>query len=323
MSPSQHLKTLTILAFAALASADYASGKRGLCYVPNNDHPGDNKIWIQAGSDLTWYYNYGYEPSSVFSGLEQDEFEFVPMMWGVGNDPKDTTFLNTVRSLIRSGTNISHVLGFNEPDAPYSWGGSNLEPEKAARAWVHNFEPLGQMGVKLGLPAVTGTIDGLPWLKQFLANCSEILSENTGTNQNCTWDFIPVHCYDNFEGLASQIGERHATWPDAEIWITEYAYANQDLQATEETFNTTLDYFDRVPYIERYSYFGAFRSYTSNVGPNVAMLNNKGQLTEIGVEYLGINATGVDPDNGAGGHVGRRWRTLLVSVAWAFAWIVL
>jgi hypothetical protein len=310
MSSSKHLKTLTIFTFATLVSAAYTSDKRGLCYVPNNDHPADNKIWIQSGSDLTWYYNYGYEPSPVFNGLEQDEFEFVPMMWGVGNDPKDITFLNAVRSLIRSGTNISHVLGFNEPNAPHSWGGSNLEPEKAAQAWVYNFEPLATLGVKLGLPAVTGGTDGMPWLEQFLANCSEILTLDTGTTQNCTWDFIPIHWYDNFEGLASHIGERHATWPDAEIWITEYAYANQDLSATEQTFNMTLDYFDRISYIERYSYFGAFRSYTSNVGPNAAMLNNKGQLTDIGVEYLGINATGVNPDSG-GDHAGLRWRTLL------------
>jgi hypothetical protein len=115
---------------------------------------------------------------------------------------------------------------------------------------------------------------------------------------------------------------RNNSWPDAEIWITEYAYANQDLSATEQTFNMTLDYFDRISYIERYSFFGAFRSYTSNVGPNAAMLNNKGQLTDIGVEYLGINATGVNPDSG-GDHTGLRWRTLLVSAAGAFAWIML
>lgn len=46
-----------------------------------------------------------------------------------------------------------------------------------------------------------------------------------------------------------------------------------------------------------YSYFGSFRSSTSNVGINVAMLNSYGNLTDIGSWYLGGNATGIKPDN--------------------------
>jgi len=52
--------------------------------------------------------------------------------------------------------------------------------------------------------------------------------------------------------------------------------------------------------VGRYSYFGAFRSEESNVGPNAVMLNNDGQLTDIGSWYLGGTATGVDPQTGAG-----------------------
>lgn len=46
-----------------------------------------------------------------------------------------------------------------------------------------------------------------------------------------------------------------------------------------------------------YSYFGSFRSFTSNVGINVAMLNSHGKLTDIGGWYLYGNGTGVKPDN--------------------------
>lgn len=46
-----------------------------------------------------------------------------------------------------------------------------------------------------------------------------------------------------------------------------------------------------------YSYFGAFQSFTSNVGINVAMLDSWGNLTDIGSWYLGGNATGVIPSN--------------------------
>jgi hypothetical protein len=89
-------------------------------------------------------------------------------------------------------------------------------------------------------------------------------------------------------------------WPGAEVWITEYALANNDLAPTQEYFNQTLDYFDKEDYIGGYTYFGAFRSDVSNVGPNAVFLNNDGELTDIGSFYLGSGATGIDPQSGDG-----------------------
>ncbi|KND87067.1 Alkali-sensitive linkage protein 1 [Tolypocladium ophioglossoides CBS 100239] len=286
-----------LLAIARLSSA--ASSKRGLCFTPNEAHPQDNQVWVKPGSDLKWYYNYQSLPSPAYASLSQDDFEYIPMMWGVGSNPNDTTFYDQVKKLVDDGTKIQHVLGFNEPDGPADQGGSNIKPKDAAQAWVANFEPLGKMGIKLGLPACTGSLGGLPWLKQFLGNCSELVS--TGSEKkNCTWDFLPVHWYDNFAGLASHIGERRATWPDAEIWVTEYAYAHQDLTPTQEFYNQSIDYFEKLDYIGRYSYFGAFRASKANVGPNAAFLSNGGKLTDIGSWYLGFNATGVNPQSGKG-----------------------
>ncbi|KAF4125449.1 Glycosyl hydrolase catalytic core [Geosmithia morbida] len=288
-----------VLIGVASAADSPSPSKRGLCFVPDEKHPDDNSIWTEPGSDLSWYYNYGELPSPVYSG--KDSFEFVPMMWGANSsNPEDTTWLDSVTSLMDDqGVNVSHVLAFNEPDAPSSWGGSDLDPKIAARAWVANFEPLARRGVKLGLPGCTGGTGSLPWLRQFLSNCSDILAERSesSSKRNCTWDFLPVHWYDNFEGLASHIGERRGEWPGAEIWITEYAYANQDLSATQAFYNETAEWFDGQDYIGRYSYFGAFRSDNSNVGPNAAFLSKGGQLTDIGSWYLGFSATGVDPQS--------------------------
>lgn len=201
------LLTLALIHLAAGAS------KRGLVFVPSEDHPSDNSIWVRDGSLLTWYYNYDALPSPAFLSQSQSDLEFVPMMWGVDADnPSSTTFLDQVTDLLDGGTNISHVLAFNEPDAPNSWGGSDVDPAVAAEAWVANFEPLAERGVRLGLPACTGGWDSLPWLRQFLGNCSELVSEGEDTRRNCTWDFLPVHWYDNFEGLASHIGERRAEY---------------------------------------------------------------------------------------------------------------
>lgn len=200
---------LLSLAGLAYAAAGESSSKRGLVFVPNDEYPKDNKIWVQSGSDLTWYYNYQDTPSPSYTDLSQDDFEFVPMMWGVGANLDDTSFLDKVKSLMDGGTNITHVLGFNEPDGTTDTGGSGIQPSDAAQAWVANFEPLGKLGVKLGLPACTGGWSSMPWLEQFLSNCSALISTDDDT-KNCTWDYLPVHWYDNFAGLASHIGERRA-----------------------------------------------------------------------------------------------------------------
>ena len=182
------------------------SSKRGLVFTPNATHPADNYVWLRDPSDLTWYYNYGGSPSPAFSNQSQARFEFVPMLWGAPADLSDTSFLTTVKALVTNkGLDIKHVMGFNEPDGPFEWGGSNIDPTVAARVWVANIVPLQEMGIKVGLPACTGGWGGVPWLTQFLGNCSLIVSAG-GDERNCTFDFVPIHWYGDFGALASHIG---------------------------------------------------------------------------------------------------------------------
>ncbi|KAI1103854.1 glycoside hydrolase family 128 protein [Jackrogersella minutella] len=288
------------LSYAVLAAIPYVvvaqnrSSKRGLVFVPNADSPEDNKVWVQSGSDLTWYYNYDSTPSPAFDDVSQGQFEFVPMLWGAIND---TSFLESVQGQMDSGRNITHVLGFNEPDTQYA-GGSNIQPSVAADVWVKNIAPLADKGVKLGLPACTGGWGGIPWLQQFLGNCSELVSTDD-EQKNCTYDFVAIHWYGNFEGLASHMGSYAAAFPNVTQWITEYNYNDQDLSTTQTFYNTSSEYFDRMYSVGRYSLFGSFRSSDSNVGPNAVMLNNDGQLTDIGAWYLGVSDTGVDPQSGS------------------------
>jgi len=205
-------------------------------------------------------------------------------------------------------------MTFNEPDGTTSTGGSDIDPAVAATAWIKQVEPLRELGVQLGAPAVTGAYSGFTWLSSFFAACAE-----QGTN--CTADFIPVHWYGDFEGLASHVGQIRAAYPNQTIWITEYALPNTDLSDTQSFFNQSAQYFDRVDYITHYSYFGSFRSSVSNVGPNVAMLTGKGQLTDIGSWYLGGAATNNIPSASkavkASMTVGAAW-VALVGVALGF-----
>jgi len=193
-----HFSPAALLAAATLTSAQATfqrSSKRGLVFVPSAQHPSDNQIWVEGSSDLTWYYNYGPQPSPAYSNRSQSEFEFVPMLWTT-----DSNFMSEIKSLISGGTNITHIMTYNEPDGSSSTGGSNLEPEVAATNWISQVEPLRKLGIKTGAPAVTGSPSGFTWLTDFFTAC-----HNQGTN--CTADFFPIHWYDNFGGLASHIGQ--------------------------------------------------------------------------------------------------------------------
>lgn len=217
MRPEYPLSLVTLAAslLAALTAAPLLasaqtttippSSKRGLVFTPNSQWPQDNYIWADPPSDLTWYYNYGVTPSTAYGNTTQETFEFIPMLWGAPSDASSTTFLEQVQSLVSGGRNISHVMTFNEPDGTTETGGSQVDPSFGAQVWINNIIPLQEMGIRVGLPACTGGTGGIPWLEQFLGNCSTLISTG-GTIKNCTYDFVPLHWYGNFQGLASHIG---------------------------------------------------------------------------------------------------------------------
>lgn len=205
-----HQITLAATLVAAVLPSSVSAGplsspKRGLVFTPNDTTRADDSIWIQKPSSLTWYYNYKPTPEPDFAKVPQSQFEFVPMLWGAPPTLDDTSFLTNVKNQIKNGRNITHILSFNEPDGPYSWGGSNMDVATAAEVWVKNIEPLRKMGLRVGLPACTGAPTGLTWLKNFLKACSERISEG-GQTKNCTYDFVTLHWYGNFDGLASHMG---------------------------------------------------------------------------------------------------------------------
>lgn len=77
--------------------------------------------------------------------------------------------------------------------------------------------------------------------------------------------------------------------------MSEFNCGNQSLEATQACFKQSIEYLDRVPEVERYALFGAFRSDVSNVGPNATILNDEGKLTDIGLWYLDRKGVGAQP----------------------------
>lgn len=94
---------------------------------------------------------------------------------------------------------------------------------------------------------------------------------------------------------------KRCRFPNASIWVTEYNLNNQSLEDTQNFYKMSAEYLDRLPHIERYSFFGAFRSSVSNIGPNATMLSRGGGLTDIGRWYLGRAGDGEDPKSSGSG----------------------
>jgi hypothetical protein len=143
----------------------------------------------------------------------------------------------------------------------------------------------------------TGSGNGLDWLRRFNESCFDIDSEN-----GCPTDFITAHWYGGFEGLASWIGtldefynaNRSDDEPRLKIWITELALPQADAQATVQMMNQTLPYLDGLEYVEKYAWFGAFRTDDANewTGDGVALFDDDGGLTELGALYMGGEGNG-------------------------------
>ena len=227
------LSAVALLLPPVLSQGPTTSSKRGLVYVPTQ-YPADDQIWDSNDSDLTWYYNYTPNPTSSF--MNSTKFQFVPMLFTASTDTSDNTFLDAVNEQLSSGAKISYVLGYNEPDGSTATGGSAIPADLAAQTWIRQMEPLKKKGLKLGAPAVTGAPSGFTWLQNFFTAC----------NGNCSVDFIPIHWYGNFEGLASHLGQVRGTYPNLTMWVTEYANAGASLADSQSFYNSSSQYFDRL-----------------------------------------------------------------------------
>lgn len=180
-----------------------------------------------------------------------------------------------------SGLNISYILGFNEPDGPFSEGGSNVTPARAAARWLTDVEPLWNHNIKLGAPAVSGSVRGLTWLANFFSECT-----------GCHIDFIPVHVYGDNGTVGYWVEQHRLIRPGFPLWVTEFADSNVDLDLTLYETISSINWLDSLSYVDRYSYFGFTRSYSSNVGYNTTLLDTCGNLTTLGNYYMNIGGAG-------------------------------
>ena len=216
-------------------------------------------------------------------------------------------------SAIRSMDKVEHILTFNEPDGTTDSGGSSISPRAAARAFIEDIMPMREKhDWKISLPATTGSGNGLNWLSSFNASCFAL--SPTG----CQFDFVAVHWYGDFQGMASWLGTLHALYPGKEIWLTEFALPQADEEVTVAMMNQSLPFLDSLEWVSRYAWFGAFRRDDANewTGDGVSLFDADGGFTQAGAVYAGGVGRGFEVGQSASRHnaawrQGVDWRLIL------------
>lgn len=218
--------------------------KKGWCSSGRNAY---NEIDI---TESTWYYSWSADRPTF------PNQEYVPI--------RQNKYWPSVSS-IRSLENVTHLLGFNEPDRSDQ---ANATVEEAINGW----EELMATGLRLGSPAIA---DNLTWLYNFIDECDR---------REYRVDFVAVHAYWGGSGGAYNVltnGKVDVTkWYNRlkeihqrtgrPLWITEWNNGanwtnngepywssdpvQQQLQ-NEEILREVLQMLDTCSFVERYSIY--------------------------------------------------------------------
>jgi hypothetical protein len=277
-SPRLLLLPLALVTLTLPSTFAQEDSKRGISII-DDDFASD---WsLITTSAISWYFNWSPHPanSSLVSSLS-----FVPMIHDLTNLDADIT---QAKSLPKTST---HLMSFNEPDGSVSSGGTGISPKDAAKAYIDNILPLRKANggqFLISHPVITGSPQGLEWLESFNTSCYSI-APKTG----CPLDFVNAHWYGDFAGLTSWVGQLESFYSSnssgLKIWVSELALPQADVDTTVAMLNQSLPYLDDASMVDGYAWFGLFRAAGTNefTGPNVALFDKKGALTELGAEYL-------------------------------------
>lgn len=146
--------------------------------------------------------------------------------------------------------NVSHLLGFNEPDHTDQ---ANLSVEEAIRQWPD----MMKSGLRIGSPAPSNPNS---WLYSFIAKCDSL---------NYRVDYVAIHCYWNSRTPEQWYSGLKAVYDQVKrpLWITEW---NNGANWTGESWPSTvpeqqakqladiqgiLRVLDTASFVERYSIY--------------------------------------------------------------------
>ena len=242
-----------MMLFAASAAL---SQKRG--YV------GDSKMngTVSALTGASWYYAYNtIDPFTSDNGGTPHE-QFVPMHWCFSNET------------VPDGTNLSHFMGYNEPNDIHS---CNKSPQATAIAWRSVMDAFPSS--RLVSPASAGF--GVFWFDDFFANCTVLYGKD-----GCRISAIAAHDYDCNPVSTLEYLRFLSLRYGLPIWLTEFSCGDgkedSPMSAQLSFMQLIFPMLEAAPFIERFAWMSAH-------GANRSLVNlgtdGRAELTPLGVLF--------------------------------------
>lgn len=255
----QFLKTASLMASGCVAP-QLATGL-------SRDEPSVKKGW--SGGNATahrqvlphWYYNWTRSGRSGGAGGP----EFVPMIKGRKNLGKQTF------DVIRAQENITHLLGYNEPERKKQ---GDLSVEEGLKHWPKLEQLAIEKNLRLGSPAVSNDQGGNQWLEAFMKGAKR---------KKMKVDFLAIHWYSGTDV------KRFDQWLDdlykkyrLPIWLTEFNGWSGSHKEMADFAIKAFRVLERHRRVERYAYFNKPK------GQPGSIWKADGSLSEIGLALQAI-----------------------------------
>ncbi|MBK0383572.1 T9SS type A sorting domain-containing protein [Pedobacter sp. SD-b] len=263
---------LSILFMLSFNLSNAQSSKKGVCMITTRT---DGK-WIYQIQQLNAKSHYRWDLK--LDPNEPEGIPYVPMIVGrPAPTQADFDYLNTNKS------SFTHLLGYNEPDAPPGKQG-HMSVDSALMFWPK----LMENGLILGSPAGTNALGS--WMKQFMTSVQQ---------KNYRVDFVPIHWYGppSVSTFLNHVKAVHNEYHKP-VWITEFSPADGDSDKAAGIVNkyteaqsfsfmkAVLDSLENPNYsfVQRYFWFSNSPPDDWSLGRS-SLYDYDGALTPIGQYY--------------------------------------
>jgi len=238
---------------------------------------------------VSWYYNWGATPLTVPGDVTMD---FIPMAWNGAS-----SFQTQLSSYLAAGNRPWRVFAINEPNLTTQAG---MTPSNTAVAFKQVKAICDPYNIPVICPHMAeGTaanqsitafdpIQGSnvtyttqePFLKAFFSYCS--------SNTPATPAGISDHSYAGYGDLTYWTGLMHTDFPTQTVWLTEFNPSGmsggiQSDAAALAQLIPSVDYCERTPWVEGYSWF---MSRISGDPYDSLLTTASGVLTPAGQAYV-------------------------------------
>ena len=230
---------------------------------------------------VSWFYDWGVNNWSVPADVSMG---YVPMAWNGGSG-----FQTSLSAYLAAGNRPWRVFALNEPNFNTQ---ANMTPSNSAVA----FQQVKAICSAYNIPVIAphmaiGTASNQsvtaydpimgsnyvytfqePFLNAFLYYCGATVPAGMST-----------HSYGGYGEITWILNMMHTNYPTQTVWLTEFNNWNTSDAATLADLIPSVDYCERMPWVEGYSWF---MSRITGDSHNSLLSTNSGILTAAGQAYV-------------------------------------